>query len=566
MRKLKKGVKVCLFFLFFLLFCVISYFGYQYYLKEKEFKQVEEIRLHYASSVMVRNDAKIYQSLDSSYPIIGNLAKDYSFDLEEIEISKSNQTYFKIKDSSYYVFYEDVTPIDKSERKTIPDYYVPLSKEISTLGDMNFFQDGEEVLTILQPLTLSVLYADEIFYYVSYFEDIFGVKKDEVEASEKEPLEEEASFVSVISFAEEKSDCKSNSCITVEKEKEFLKVLSDQKKYTISEMEYISWLNGTLRLKPGAIYIEQKDSSEQRVSLFEEYGFFIGNSEQLKFVDNNQATKKDTKMDSVNRYVIHQNTIEEHMKKIMNGETIVIENPKSTTVIKGLPDINAKATHIAVLNYHFFYNSEAQEVCNEGNCLDVKNFREQLEYLKKNQYKTLTMEEYRAWIYGEIELPARSVLLTIDDGAMGTGKHNGNKLIPLLEEYQMHATLFLISGWWSVDNYQSEYLDIESHTYDMHQERVCSNQPRGAKMLCSSKEEVLQDLRLSIERTGSSTAFCFPFYAYNDLAIQSLKEVGFKLAFIGGSYKSSRGNDKYKIPRYPIHKTTSLEQFMNMIH
>ena len=102
-----------------------------------------------------------------------------------------------------------------------------ISKEISTLGDMNFFQDGEEVLTILQPLTLSVLYADEIFYYVSYFEDIFGVKKDEVEASEKEPLEEEASFVSVISFAEEKSDCKSNSCITVEKEKEFLKVLSD---------------------------------------------------------------------------------------------------------------------------------------------------------------------------------------------------------------------------------------------------------------------------------------------------------------------------------------------------
>ena len=31
--------------------------------------------------------------------------------------------------------------------------------------------------------------------------------------------------------------------------------------------------------------------------------------------------------------------------------------------------------------------------------------------------------------YGEIELPARSVLITIDDGALGTGTHNGNKLI-----------------------------------------------------------------------------------------------------------------------------------------
>ena len=54
------------------------------------------------------------------------------------------------------------------------------------------------------------------------------------------------------------------------------------------------------------------------------------------------------------------------------------------------------------------------------------------------------MREYVDWIYGRIELPKKSVLLTIDDGAMGTGKHNGNKLNPLLEKYQINATLFLI--------------------------------------------------------------------------------------------------------------------------
>ena len=39
----------------------------------------------------------------------------------------------------------------------------------------------------------------------------------------------------------------------------------------------------------------------------------------------------------------------------------------------------------------------------------------------------------------------KSVLITIDDGALGTGIQNGNKLIPILEEYKMHATLFLIT-------------------------------------------------------------------------------------------------------------------------
>ena len=55
------------------------------------------------------------------------------------------------------------------------------------------------------------------------------------------------------------------------------------------------------------------------------------------------------------------------------------------------------------------------------------------------------MEEFRKWMYGEIEIPSKSILITVDDGAMGTGKHNGNKLNPLLEEYHMNATLFLIT-------------------------------------------------------------------------------------------------------------------------
>ena len=219
---------------------------------------------------------------------------------------------------------------------------------------------------------------------------------------------------------------------------------------------------------------------------------------------------------------------------------------------------------IAVLNYHFFFDPNAGESCNESICERVSDFRSHLDYFRDNGYKTLTIKEFRDWMYGAIELPDKSVLITIDDGAMGTGAHNGNKLIPILEEYKMHATLFLITGWWSIDNYRSEYLDVESHTHDMHTAGLCSAM-RGAKILCSSDEYVLNDLKMSIAVTGSKTSFCFPFYAYNDHAIELVKQAGFEIAFIGESRKASRNDDKYKIPRFPIQQDTSLQQIINMV-
>lgn len=218
---------------------------------------------------------------------------------------------------------------------------------------------------------------------------------------------------------------------------------------------------------------------------------------------------------------------------------------------------------VAVLNYHFFYSDG--ENCGQGICLNTRIFEEQLKYLNDNGYKTLTMDEFVKWIYGEIDIPNKSVLLTIDDGALGTGFHNGNKLIPLLEKYQVHATLFLITGWWSIDNYKSEYLDIESHSNDMHTEGICSGVTRGAKMLCLDHDQVLEDLKASILVTGSNKAFCYPFYAYNENAISLVKEAGFKVAFVGGGYKATRNVNKYAIPRYAIKDGISLDTFVNYI-
>ncbi|MBR5369909.1 MAG: polysaccharide deacetylase family protein [Bacilli bacterium] len=229
--------------------------------------------------------------------------------------------------------------------------------------------------------------------------------------------------------------------------------------------------------------------------------------------------------------------------------------------LKQSTDDEVNRQSVPVLNYHFFYVKE-KETCNESICLETSKFREQLQYLKDNNFKTLTMEEFRKWMYGEIEIPSKSILLTVDDGALGTGKHNGNYLNPILEEYKLNATLFLITGWWDIENYRGDYLDIQSHTNDMHQYGTCG---RG-QINCNGYEAAKQDLAISLAVVQNNDSFCFPFYMTSSESLRAVKDVGFKLAFVGGNVDAKRTNNKWLVPRYPIQSDITLNQFINKVN
>lgn len=75
--------------------------------------------------------------------------------------------------------------------------------------------------------------------------------------------------------------------------------------------------------------------------------------------------------------------------------------------------------------------------------LDPRKFEMQLDYLQANDYATLTMDHAVAWIRGDADIPARSVVLTIDDGRLTTWTVG----LPLLEARGMVATAFVIPGY-----------------------------------------------------------------------------------------------------------------------
>ena len=69
-------------------------------------------------------------------------------------------------------------------------------------------------------------------------------------------------------------------------------------------------------------------------------------------------------------------------------------------------------------------------------------FEEQLQFLYKNNYRTLTADEFYECIIGSKPIMERTILLTFDDG----WKNLYTVVYPLLKKYKMYAVCFLIPG------------------------------------------------------------------------------------------------------------------------
>ena len=525
-----------------LLLLVLSGIGVFFYIRfkeqEKENNLILKIENSYAPVVKISKNKKIYSYENKKYKEIGTLEKDVVVSLEKKEVSSSEDIYYKIKNSDYYISYKNLKEVKEYKEDISFDNYV-VTNSIKT-KPTNLYQDDKLMVSINKELEFDVLVKENDKYYVKFLGNYYYIK-DSYELIKKDNIEV-LKDISVLNFSDNISDDKFSSV---------LNLLNENKYETITITDFKRWIKGEINLgKNKVLLLSYKELSDTKKKIVGDFNYIINtNLEDITFVSGDTKLKiGDTKY---YKYDINSNTTIDRVKDMLNGVKVKVVVPSSPGV--------------AVLNYHFFYDSSIGEACNESICLDVKNFRQQLQYLKDNNYKVLTMKEFNDWMDKKISFNQKAVLITIDDGAMGTSAINGNKLIPLLEEFQMPATLFLITGWWDKANYQSQYLEIHSHGDELHHGNYCRDGKCGHKGLMLTKEELKTDLQLSVDKIGTNLAFCYPFYQKNNTMIEALKETGFKVAFVGGNRKAKQSDNKYAVPRYVIYKGTSLNNFINMV-
>lgn len=220
---------------------------------------------------------------------------------------------------------------------------------------------------------------------------------------------------------------------------------------------------------------------------------------------------------------------------------------------------------LSVLNYHYVVSSSNEngelDECQQSICITDTMFDSHVKYLKDNGYYGASMRDLELFIDGKVQLPKNSVVITFDDGWYVS------RSIMVLEKYQMLGTLFLIGSLASPTAYVSPYLEVHSHSWDMHKIGDCPSSVGRGGILCLDENTVLEDLKKSRESLNNTTYFCYPFYDYNERAIELLKQAGFTMAFAGELKDSTVrvGQDKFRIPRYVIINSTTMNQFIQYV-
>ena len=246
-------------------------------------------------------------------------------------------------------------------------------------------------------------------------------------------------------------------------------------------------------------------------------------------------------------YVIHNDKLME-VKKEDVAE--VVENNNTEL---------SNAKNIPVITYHAIYDPNGTgDKCYNIICHPIAQFDSHMKYLKENNFFTPTMREFEMYLDYKLQLPSKSVLITIDDGTLA------NLGIDILEKYELNNTLFLITAWFNKEEFKTTYGEIHSHGHNLHNTGVCPG-GQGGGIKCLPKEVILEDLKQSRNILDQTTVFCYPFYEYNNYAIDLVKEAGFTMAFIGGNRRVTLGIDKMKIPRYTIVATTTLGDFKKIV-
>ena len=125
---------------------------------------------------------------------------------------------------------------------------------------------------------------------------------------------------------------------------------------------------------------------------------------------------------------------------------------------------------IPILMYHeIAVVSERQKrvrTTNPDYSLSIQKFTQQMDYLQKNAYQALTLDEFNN---ERLSRDHKSIIITFDDGWIDNYTHG----FPILQERQLTATIFIVTSfvgqqsylnWSQIREMHAAGISIQSHT------------------------------------------------------------------------------------------------------
>lgn len=234
---------------------------------------------------------------------------------------------------------------------------------------------------------------------------------------------------------------------------------------------------------------------------------------------------------------------------------------------------------IPVLTWHHILRDEENtRFRHTSTTTSVRAFSNQMTWLRDMGYTTLSLYQLEGYVNNRINLPARAVVITFDDGLKSVSRYAW----PVLKQYGFTATAFIISSrikrhpqkwdpkslqFMSVSELQSiqDVFDIQSHTHFLH--RI--DGLRHPILLSRSYHNILFDFERSRRALAQFNPhvlyLSYPFGGYDEKAVKAAHDAGFHLAVTTVKGKVKPGDNPYLLKRLYILRTDSLEDMARLI-
>lgn len=228
--------------------------------------------------------------------------------------------------------------------------------------------------------------------------------------------------------------------------------------------------------------------------------------------------------------------------------------------------------------HHILRDEENTRFRHTSTTTSLRAFSNQMTWLHDRGYTTLTLYQLEAWLANRINLPARAVVITFDDGLKSVSRY----ACPILKARGFNATVFVISSRikrhpqrWNPQSLQfmslselraaQEVLDIQSHTHFLHR----LDNRRRAILLSRSYHTVLLDLersRRALSQFNPDVRYLsYPFGVVDDKAIKAANGAGFHMAVTTMTGKVKPGDNPLLLKRLYILRTDSLATMSRLI-
>ena len=223
-------------------------------------------------------------------------------------------------------------------------------------------------------------------------------------------------------------------------------------------------------------------------------------------------------------------------------------------------DVEWDTDGIPVMMYHYVYDPANPPADLNANYVSTDELESHLAWLTEEGFYYPSWAELRAYIDGTHSLPAKSVILTFDDGEYGFLDYG----IPLLVKYQVSATSFTECCRDDIEyvltEYANPYVIFESHSFALHHAGY-SGLGHGGAIYDLSEDELVEDITSAGEVLGSVDAFAYPYGDVSDVAPAAMERAGVLCAFTVDYGQVHVGADPAALPRVRVSGGNSLEGY-----